>query len=240
MKRIIMMVLLDILMVPYWFIGMLRRGNHRERYTEEECYRFLRNIVTTVNRKGRVSLQISGTEKIPEKNGFIFFPNHQGMFDVLAIIDACPKPLSIIVKKEAQNLILVKQAVQMVDGLYMDRSDIRASMQVINTMSERVKAGKNFIIFPEGTRSKNGNELLEFKAGTFKSAVNAGCPIVPVALIDSFKPFDVSSIKPVTVQVHFLDPIYPDQYMGLKTREIAHLVQSKIQEKINESIEKNS
>ena len=92
------------------------------------------------------------------------------------------------------------------------------------------------MIFPEGTRSRKGNEILAFKAGTFKSAVKAGCPIIPVALINSFRPFDISSIKKERVQVHFLKAIYPEQYMGLKTVEIADLVHNKIQEEINKYI----
>ncbi len=234
MKRIILMVISVLYMVPCWYAGLVRRANHREKYELQESYDFIRMIVTTVNRRGRVSLTITGVEKLPEKDGFIMFPNHQGMFDVLAIIDACPRPLSVVVKKEVRNWILVKEVVRIVDGMYMDRSDIRSSMQVINEMSERARKGQNFIIFAEGTRSRDGNHLQEFKAGSFKSAVNAPCPIVPVALIDSFKPFDQSSIRPVNVQVHILDPIYPEQYVGLKTRDIAHLVQQRIQDKIDE------
>ena len=121
-------------------------------------------------------------------------------------------------------------------GISIDRENIRESLQVIKTVTEEVKKKRNFLIFPEGTRSKNGNKILDFKGGTFKSAVNARCPIVPVALVNSFKPFDISSIKKETVQVHFLEPIPYEQYMGMKTTEIAHLVHDKIQGKIDEFI----
>ena len=107
---------------------------------------------------------------------------------------------------------------------------------MIKTVTEEVKKKRNCLIFPEGTRSKNGNKILDFKGGTFKSAVNARCPIVPVALVNSFKPFDISSIKKETVQVHFFEPIPYEQYMGMKTTEIAHLVHDKIQGKIDEFI----
>ena len=110
------------------------------------------------------------------------------------------------------------------------------NMEVIKEMTRQVKEGKNYVIFPEGTRSRKGNELLEFKAGTFKSAINAGCPIVPVALINSFRPFDISSIKKEQVEVHYLEPIYKEQYIGLKTREIADLVHDRIQAEIDRCI----
>ena len=86
----------------------------------------------------------------------------------------------------------------------IDREDIRQSMQVIMDVTEEVKKGRNYLIFAEGTRSKMGNKLLEFKGGSFKAATKAKCPIIPIALIDSFKPFDTNSTRPVTVQVHFL------------------------------------
>jgi 1-acyl-sn-glycerol-3-phosphate acyltransferase len=103
-------------------------------------------------------------------------------------------------------------------------------------MTKDLKNGKNFVIFPEGTRSKNGNVIGEFKGGSFKPATKNKCPIIPVALIDSFKPFDTNSIKPVTVQVHFMEPMLYEEYKDMKTVEIASIVQNRIQEKINENI----
>ena len=118
----------------------------------------------------------------------------------------------------------------------MDREDIRQSMQVIMNVANDVKNGKNFLIFPEGTRSRNGNVIGEFKGGSFKAATKARCPIVPVALIDSFKPFDTNTISQVTVQVHFMEPLYYEDYKDMKTTEIASIVHDRIQKKINENI----
>ena len=76
---------------------------------------------------------------------------------------------------------------------------------------------------------------MEFKGGSFKSAVKAKCPIVPCALIDSYKPFDEKSIAPVTVKLIYLKPICYEEYKQLKTPEIADLVKSRIEEAIKES-----
>ena len=92
------------------------------------------------------------------------------------------------------------------------------------------------MIFAEGHRSRRGNEILEFKSGTFKSAVKAGCPIVPVALINSFRPFDVNSLKRETVEIHYLKPILPEEYGGMKTSQIAQMVHDRIEEEIRCSI----
>lgn len=236
MRRIAYMVVKNLFRIPAWFYRLYKFGKENDTHTEQERYDFLRNVVKQVNKSGHVTIEASGISNLPEENGFILFPNHQGLFDVLAIIEADPHPFGVVVKKEAANIILVKQVVKLLRGLAMDRQDTRSALKLINQMTEEVKQGRNYVIFPEGTRSRKGNEILEFKAGTFKSAVNAKCPIVPVALIDSFKPFDTPSIKQETVQVHFLEPIPYSQYMGLKTTEIAHIVHDRIQAKIDNQI----
>ena len=121
----------------------------------------------------------------------------------------------------------------------MNRDDIKDQVRIITEVTKLVKSGRNFVIFAEGHRSRNGNEILDFKSGTFKSAVKAGCPIVPVALINSFRPFDMNSLKREEVQVHYMKPILPDQYMEMKTSEIAHLVHDRIQEEINKNLTQN-
>ena len=105
-------------------------------------------------------------------------------------------------------------------------------MEVILKVTKEVKKGRNYVIFAEGTRSKLGNKLLEFKGGSFKAATKTKCPIVPVAMIDSFKPFDTKDIKPVTVQVHFLEPMYYEEYKDMNTVEIAAEVKRRIEETI--------
>lgn len=235
MNRIAFMVMRHLFQVPKWFMHIDKMGKNKDKYSEKERYDYLRRIVQTVNVSGRVDVKGYGMEHLPEE-GFILFPNHQGLFDMLALIDTCPRPLGAVIKKEASKWILVKQVVESLDGIPMDRSDIRSSMEVIKKMAEDVKNGRNFVIFPEGTRNREGNKILDFKAGTFKSAILAKCPIVPVALIDSYRPFDISSIKKETVQIHYLEPIYPEQYMGLKTKEIADIVHDRIQKRIDENI----
>jgi len=230
------MVVRNFLRVPLWFYKIRKMGIKEEYYPHKERYEYIRNVVKKVNKSGRVEVIVHGVENIPSENGFILFPNHQGLFDMLAIMEACPKPLSVVVKKEAANLILVKEVVKALDGFYIDRQDIKASLEIISSMTAGVKENKNYVIFPEGTRSREGNRLLPFKGGTFKSAVNARCPIVPVALIDSFKPFDENSSRKQKVEVCFLKPLYYEDYQKLKTTQIAELVHDKIQEEINQKM----
>mgnify|MGYP000540201582 CR=1 FL=1 len=236
MKRIIMMVLRNILLVPWMWAKLCYHASHVDKYTEEEHYRMLRFITHRANKGGNVTIDAHGLENIPEENGFMFFPNHQGLYDVLALVDVCPKPFSVVAKKEVANVPFLKQVFECMKAYMIDREDVRQSLQVIINVSNDVKAGKNFLIFPEGTRSKKGNQVQEFKGGSFKAATRAKCPIVPVALVNCFVPFDSKTTEQVDVQVHFLKPLLYDEYKDMKTTEIAAIVKERIQCTINSSL----
>ena len=141
----------------------------------------------------------------------------------------------IDVKKEVKDLPFVKQVMGATKSLAIDREDLRQSMRVIQEMTKRVSEGDNFLIFAEGTRSKMGNRMNEMKGGSFKSAVKAKAPIVPVALMDSFKPFDSKSVKKCTVRVFYLKPIEYEEYKDMTTNEIAAMVKARIEAKIAEN-----
>ncbi len=238
MKRILLMVFKNLLYVPFGWFRLLYYASHVDQYTEEERYAIIRDIDHRANKGGRINIETHGLENIPKENGFIFYPNHQGLYDVLAIVEACPRPFSVVMKKELKDIPFLKQVFACMKAYAIDRDDIKQSMKVIVQVTKEVKEGRNYLIFAEGTRSKKGNHLLDFKGGSFKAATKAKCPIVPVALIDSYKSFDTSSIEPLTVQVHFLPPIPYEEYQEMKTTEIAKEVKSRIEATI-EKYEKN-
>ena len=86
------------------------------------------------------------------------------------------------------------------------------------------------------SRSRNGNEMLEFHGGSFRCATKSKCPILPLALIDSFKVLDQKGSDPVTVQMHYLPVIPYEEYADLKPAQLAELVRSRIQEAIQAHI----
>lgn len=232
MRRIVMMVARLFLKAPYYFCRIWRYSKGDKPF--EERFFYIKKVTKAANKAGRVKIEAYGEENLPKENGFVFFPNHQGLFDVLVFLDACPVPFTFVMKKEVRNVILLKQVADAMEALAIDREDVRQSMTVIQTMTAEVKKGKNFLIFPEGTRSKIHNKLIDFKGGSFKSAVKAKCPIVPCALIDTYKPFDEKSIKPVTVKMIYLPPMYYEEYNGMKTTEIAAEVKHRIETAIEE------
>ena len=232
MKRIILMLLKNIWYLPYAIAKLFWYASHADQYPETKIYAFLQDVCHHANRAGNITIDAHGTENIPKENGFLFFPNHQGMYDVLALVESCPSPISVVAKKEAGNIPGLKQVFRCMRAFLIDREDLRQSMHVIQDVAKEVQSGRNYVIFPEGTRSRQGNHLLEFKGGSFKAATKCRCPIVPVALIDSYQAFDTGSTEKLTVQVHYLPPMYYDEYKEMKTVEIAAEVKRRIEKVI--------
>ena len=150
MKRIILMVLYNIILVPYLYFKLCYYASHADKYPEAERYEVLKLIDRRAMKGGRITIDAHGVENLPAKDGFMFFPNHQGLFDVLAILQACPRPFSVVMKKEIQNTPFLKQVFQCMKAYALDRDDVRQSMKVIQQVAVEVKNGRNYLIFCRG------------------------------------------------------------------------------------------
>ena len=110
--------------------------------TEEDNYEFLRWIVFRANKGGNVTIDVHGQENIPKQDGFMFFPNHQGLYDVLAIVEACTHPFSVVAKKEVENVPLLKQVFKIMKAFMIDREDVRQAMKTIILFSQKERVQK--------------------------------------------------------------------------------------------------
>lgn len=233
MNRLARMLLTNIVRVPGAYWKLCGYAKHPDRYSEEEKYNHIRYIFNRAIKGGNVELQVFGQENIPETDGYMMYANHQGLFDIIALVSAMEKPWAVVLKKELFKIPLIKQMVQCTKSLTMDREDIKQSMGVILSVIKEVKSGRNYLIFPEGTRS-HGNRLLEFHGGSFKCALKAQCPILPIAIIDSYKVLDQKGSKKLTVQLHYLEPIPYEEFKGMATPELAAMVRARIEAKVLE------
>ena len=235
MNRIVTMVLKNLFFVPYGYWKLCRYARHPEKYPEQETWNHIRNIMDRAVKSGNIDLTVTGVENIPSQGGFMMYGNHQGMFDVVALAATCPTPMGIVLKKELKDIPFLKQVIACTRSFPMDREDVRQSLTVIQNVTKEVQSGRNYIIFPEGTRSRKGNEMLEFHGGSFRCAVKAKCPIIPFVFIDSFRVLDEKNSKPVRAQIHYLKPIPYEEFAGMKASEVAQLVKDRIQAVIDQN-----
>ncbi len=231
MLRFLYVIFMNLFRAPYMIPKMRYQANHPEKYSELKRYNLVRHAITLMKRSGRIHTRSYGEENLPSEAGYVMYPNHQGKYDALGIMISHKEPCSFVMDKKKSHTLLVSEIVDLVQGKRMDIHDVRQAMTVINEISHEVKDGRKYIVFPEGGYEFNKkNSMGEFKPGSFKCAVKAKAPIVPVALIDSYKVFNSFSFGKVTTQVHFLKPLYYEEYKGLRTVDIAEIVKKRIAE----------
>lgn len=207
-----------------------------EKYSEDDRYNLVRFACRAVKKRGRIEDTVVGIENLPKDGGYIMYANHQGKYDAVGIMLAHDEPCSIVIDEARSRALLLDQVTTLLRGKRLDKSDPKNQIRVIREVAEEVKAGRKFLIFPEGgyPEGVDSNELHDFMPGSFKAATTNKSPIVPVVLYDSYKVFFKNSLKKVSVQIHFLSPIYYDMYKDMSTVELSEYVKNLISSKLEE------
>ncbi|MBO7311602.1 MAG: 1-acyl-sn-glycerol-3-phosphate acyltransferase [Alistipes sp.] len=124
---------------------------------------------------------VIGMENIDTKQAYVVVLNHQSMVDILSIYNL-PLVFKWVSKKEVYRIPLVGRLLLMHGDIVINRASAKEAMQLVHSKGkEWLKKGASVSIFPEGTRSKDG-EIHNFKAGAFILAKDAGVPILPIVL----------------------------------------------------------
>lgn len=217
---------------------MRRMTEKSDRYSEEDCYEYMRYIVGLMQKSGRIHTEAYGLENLPKEGGYMMYPNHQGKYDAYGIVGTHKKPCTVVMDKDKSYTIFIREIIDMLRGKRLDIRDTRQALTIINEVAAEVAEGRRYILFPEGGYDdQKKNTLIDFKPGCFKIALKSKVPIVPVVLIDSYKVYNSWHIGPVTTQVHYLEPIFYEEYRGMKTPQISAVVRERIQKKITEITE---
>lgn len=229
-------IVMNLPRLPKILETMHRMADRPDLYPEQEAYDYVRNVVVRLMKKtGCIRTECFGKENLPPEGGYVLYPNHQGKYDAYSIIDVHEKALTAVVDREMSYFVLVNEIMETLRGKRLDLKDTRQALKVINQIAQEVAQGRRYTIFPEGGYSNDKHHTLwEFKPGCFKAAMKAKAPIVPVTLVDSYKVYNSWTVLPVKTQVHFLQPLYPEEYQGMSTTQVAAEVKNRIARKLEE------
>jgi 1-acyl-sn-glycerol-3-phosphate acyltransferase len=142
----------------------------------------VRGGIRLLRRLAFVRLRVSGRERVPPPGApFVLAANHQSYLDALALIEAVPRPLAFVAKRELASNPLLRIFLDRLDTLFVERFDLHRSAAEAERLAEALRSGRLLAFFPEGTfRDQPG--LLPFRMGAFSAATEAGVPLLPVAL----------------------------------------------------------
>lgn len=236
MLRLCYVVVVSLPFIAYYICKAHLIERFEGDFPEERRYRMARRCIRIMMRHGRIRTESTGQEYLPQEGGYVMYSNHQGKYDTLGIMISHPKPCTIVMDYNRSQLPIVDPFIDLVQGKRLDKSDMKSQIKTVLQIAEEVKRGRRYIVFPEGGYDHNKNDLQEFMPGSFKCATKARAPIVPVAIIDSYKPFGMNSLRKVTTQVHFLPPISFEEYDGMTTSQIAELVKGRIAREIEQRL----
>lgn len=190
-------------------------AKHPEKYPLEVRYAKIHKLVVYVVDRFRPDFKVKGLERLREleKSNEVFFVtcNHQSDMDPIVMLYFSEKPISFISKIEAKKFPFIGKIIDALDGIYIDRNDLRQSLKVMIELGKRLeKKEQSYMIFPEGTRNKelDKNILLPFKSGAVKAAKKADVKILPVVMYGNFRILPARpNYKRIPVEISFLETL---------------------------------
>ena len=130
-------------------------------------------------------VSVDGAEHIQPGQSYVFVANHQSMFDVWLVYGWLPVIFKWLMKAELRKVPFVGTGCKAAGHIFVDRRNAKAAMESLKEVERQLVGGVSTVIFPEGTRSKDG-EVGRFKRGAFQIAWDLGLPVIPLSLSGCF------------------------------------------------------
>jgi len=155
-----------------------------------------------------VTVEVDGLEHADSKQSFVVVANHQSQFDIPVIYGFCGLDLRWVMKAELGWIPFIAQACQAIGHIQVNRSDPEQARTAINKAVQRLQPGTGILFFAEGTRSRSG-ELLEFKKGAFRVAIDQQLPVLPMTVVGSREVMAADSfrIRPGRIRLIIHPPV---------------------------------
>jgi 1-acyl-sn-glycerol-3-phosphate acyltransferase len=179
----------------------------------------------------RVKVRVEGLSHLVPHAPYIFMANHQSMFDILALLGHLPVQFRWLAKKELFQIPVFGLSMARVGYISIDRSNRKAAHKSLLEAAQKIAQGVSVIIFPEGSRSADG-EIGPFKAGGFHLAVRSGRPIVPVVIHGTHHVLPKGSlrIRPGLVVMRIHAPVETAAYDNKSKKALMEAIRSIMKE----------
>ncbi|SHK16483.1 lysophospholipid acyltransferase family protein [Rhodothermus profundi] len=230
----------------FWFVGVgllstlliapLQVITHRFRPTAANFKKWARRWAGMILRACGWRVVWEDRARLSPGQPCLFVANHQCALDILVLSHALPYPFGFVAKAELERVPVLGWAMRHSASLFIDRNNPRRSLESLRLAGERIRQGHPVLLFPEGTRGYRP-ELRPFKKGAFLLAVEAGVPLIPVVICDSYRCLDERRMvsRPGTIRVVIGEPVPTE---GLRRRHLATLmdtVQARMQAMLREA-----
>ncbi len=200
-----------------------------------KSWKYVRGFFRVLIFLAGTKIEVRGAENIPADKAALFVGNHRSYFDIIILQTLSKTPMAFVAKKEFRSYPLLPLYMDDIGCLFLDRENVRASLKTIADGTDCMTKGLSLGLFPEGTRN-HGDTLLPFKAGGYRMADKAECPIVVMALTNFGRIFEENKfhfIRRRHVIIEFDKPVYPHLMEKQEQREFYENIPKRIQEMLD-------
>lgn len=185
----------------------------------------------TICRLAGVRPRINGLANLDGKRPYIFVANHQSQFDIFVLQGYFEYDFRWLAKKELFQIPLLGWGMRRSGYIPVDRGHGRQALASLGVAAQRIAAGTSVVIFPEGTRSPDG-QLLPFKAGGMVLAIKAGVEVVPMAIAGTHEILPKGRLlpRPGSVCIEIGRPIASSAYNLKQKQELAALLEKEVRQ----------
>ena len=222
------------LLLGFWFTSIalfapIMIGLCRLTGNEDFIYTPVRWFVRTGLRLVGVSVVVDGIDRLDKRQTYVFTPNHQSLIEVPLLLTFLGHNVAYLAKKELFTYPIFGYGLKVIGVVPVDRSNQAAALESARLATEKLRAGKSYVVYPEGTRSPDGR-LQKFKKGAFRMAVEAGVPIVPITISGStaIMPKGKLKVTPATIRMTIHDPIQTSGKTPASVDELAETARERI------------
>lgn len=194
-----------------------------------ETHAFGQSVAKNVLKLSGCTFEVKGKENLPKEGTALYVANHQSYMDIVAVMSVIERPVGFVVKEELAKVPFFDKWLEQFQCVAIARGEVRKALEAILRAAKLMKGGRDMMLFPEGTRSKDGT-LLNFKAGSLKAAQRGNAMIVPMAIDGAcdVMPRDKFLVHPKKITVTVFPAIPAEQVKELDTVELALLVRNQI------------
>jgi len=173
----------------------------------------------------RIKIQVQGLDNLLTDRAQLICANHQSLFDILILDSILPLQFRFVVKKELFSVPILGRCLRYEKQIQVDRQNRRKGIESIMAAGDLINKGRSIVVFPEGTRSTDG-EVKRFHKGSLLIAFNTDAPIVPISINGSFGIMSKKSfrLRPGLVKVVIHPPIETKGLSRAEQKEMAEKV----------------
>lgn len=213
----VFLILTIVILLPY--AKYTRKDNRFKHYYIRSLVHFL-NIFPL-----RLKIKVTGKSNLPKTGGYVIYANHKSYTDPFILYTLINRPMSLAAKKGIYKIPIIKNWIEYIGCIQIDRDNNREAAKSMLEGIERVKNGMIMGIFPEGgIKDRDDEKMVAIRAGAYKLATKAEAPIVPITMMGTSEVKKRAPFKRTVIKVIIHKPLNKSDYEQLSTSEIGDIV----------------